>query len=250
MYENNGTSMDMSLFNSVLQGVQTAQQGQQLALKKRELDEQAAQFAQDIANRKANTTIMGRQEDRLEKTANWEMGTKFPEEQISTSRGQDIDKTKVDASISNILIAYQTDVNNFQKRHIKSSPDSPQKTALNIQRLEEGFNSKSPGKKQEAISNYTQDTNTPSSPTFPSLIGKTDVNTGVGHWISKNIDSGQMIELEDGSLWEINPFNKIDCMLWLPISNITIIKNQNPYYPYTLINTDDGEKAEAKLLKP
>lgn len=71
-----------------------------------------------------------------------------------------------------------------------------------------------------------------------------------GHWIQENIDSGSMMVLEDGSIWGIDPLDKIDAMLWLPISNITIVTSDNgsPGYEYLLINTDDGEKAHAKYL--
>jgi len=71
-----------------------------------------------------------------------------------------------------------------------------------------------------------------------------------GHWIKKNIDSGLMIVLEDGSIWQIDPLDKIETMLWLHISNITIVTSNNgsPGYDYLLINTDDGKKAHAKYL--
>lgn len=71
-----------------------------------------------------------------------------------------------------------------------------------------------------------------------------------GHSIQENIDSGSMMILEDGSIWEIDPLDKIDAMLWLPISNITIIISNSGSlgYDYLLINTDDGEKAHAKYL--
>lgn len=71
-----------------------------------------------------------------------------------------------------------------------------------------------------------------------------------GHWIQENIDSGSMVVLEDGSIWKIDPLDKIEAMLWLPISNITIIRSNDgsPGYDYLLINTDDGEKAHAKYL--
>ena len=71
-----------------------------------------------------------------------------------------------------------------------------------------------------------------------------------GHWIQENINSGSMIVLEDGSIWQIDPLDKIEAMLWLPISNITIIISNNGSlgYGYLLINTDDGEMAHAKYL--
>ena len=73
---------------------------------------------------------------------------------------------------------------------------------------------------------------------------------GGGHWVQKNVDSGTYMILEDGSLWHIDPIDKIDAMLWLPISNITVTESSSgsPGYDYLLINTDDGEKAHAKYM--
>ncbi len=73
---------------------------------------------------------------------------------------------------------------------------------------------------------------------------------GSGHWIQRNIDSGSFILLEDGSIWEIDPLEKIDAILWLPISNITVIQSSKGSvgYNYLLINADDGEKAHAKYI--
>lgn len=73
---------------------------------------------------------------------------------------------------------------------------------------------------------------------------------GGGHWVQKNIDSGTYMTLEDGSLWKIDPLDKIDAMLWLPISDITVTESSSgsPGYDYLLINTDDDEKAHAKYM--
>lgn len=51
-------------------------------------------------------------------------------------------------------------------------------------------------------------------------------------------------------MWGINSIDRIDTMLWLPISNITILKASPSVgdYKYSLINTDDKEKARAKYL--
>ncbi|MCP5537205.1 MAG: hypothetical protein H7A51_13375 [Akkermansiaceae bacterium] len=69
-----------------------------------------------------------------------------------------------------------------------------------------------------------------------------------GHWIQKKIDNGSMIQLEDGSIWEVSPMSKIDTALWLAIDNVIIASSKNPLYPYLIINSGDGTKAEAKLI--
>jgi len=95
-------------------------------------------------------------------------------------------------------------------------------------------------------------TNTSKKKTKSGIViaGKVYAGVGGGHWIQKNIDSGTFITLEDGSLWKIDPLDKIDAMLWLPISNITVTESTtgSPGYDYLLINTDDGEKAHAKYM--
>ena len=73
----------------------------------------------------------------------------------------------------------------------------------------------------------------------------------IKHWVQKNIGSGSYIILEDGSLWAIDPLDKIDAMLWLPISSIIVVESTtgSPGYDYLLINTDDKEKAHAKFIR-
>ena len=73
---------------------------------------------------------------------------------------------------------------------------------------------------------------------------------GGGHWVKKNVDSGTYMILEDRSLWKVDPLDKINAKLWLPISDITVTESSSgsPGYDYLLINTDDGEKAHAKYM--
>ncbi len=78
--------------------------------------------------------------------------------------------------------------------------------------------------------------------------GRVYAGIGGGHWVGEKIDSGKMIKLEDGSLWEISAMSRIDTMLWLPTESITVTEGDTPGYPYMLVNTDSGESAAAKLL--
>lgn len=72
--------------------------------------------------------------------------------------------------------------------------------------------------------------------------------TGDGHWIQDNAD-GRIISLEDGSVWEVSAIDQVDSMLWLPVTNINVADNPSGgSYPYLLVNTDDGEKVEARLV--
>jgi len=78
--------------------------------------------------------------------------------------------------------------------------------------------------------------------------GKVYYGVDSDHWIQKVIDSGKIILLEDGSIWEVSPLDVITSILWLPVSNIYVVESENSLYPYKLINTDDGESVEAKYL--
>lgn len=78
--------------------------------------------------------------------------------------------------------------------------------------------------------------------------GKSSTYAGVDqkHWVREKIDSGAFIKLEDGSLWQIAPIDKINTMLWLPIDNVVVIDSKNPQYPYKLVGERDT--AEAQLV--
>lgn len=92
-----------------------------------------------------------------------------------------------------------------------------------------------------------------------ALQGRTHPATGVsagysglgsGHWIRKVSDGGRIIELEDGSLWEVSSVGRVYTMIWLPVTEITVFEAEDPIgdYKYILVNTDDGENVHAKLL--
>ena len=62
------------------------------------------------------------------------------------------------------------------------------------------------------------------------------------------MDDGGIIKLEDGSIWQVSPLDMIDSALGLPVSEITVIEGHDPSYPYKLVNKDDKEVVNAKLL--
>lgn len=63
-----------------------------------------------------------------------------------------------------------------------------------------------------------------------------------GHWISSVSDDGDIVKLEDGSIWEIDSIDTIYSSLWLPLSEIVVCDDK-------LINTDDGETVGATRLR-
>lgn len=70
----------------------------------------------------------------------------------------------------------------------------------------------------------------------------------IGHkrWVKSKADGGKFIKLEDGSLWEVSPIDKINTMLWLPLDDVVVVESKNPLYPYKLVGERDA--AEARLV--
>ena len=78
--------------------------------------------------------------------------------------------------------------------------------------------------------------------------GGTYRNTGGGHWVKKKVDRGRFVLLEDRSLWQVNPVDKVDARLWLSTEDIVVTTSENPRYPYRLVNIDASDTVEAKLI--
>jgi hypothetical protein len=55
-------------------------------------------------------------------------------------------------------------------------------------------------------------------------------------------NNGQIVKLEDGSIWEIDPLDTIDTMLWLPTTRVVTFSDN-------LINTDNNETAFAIQIR-
>jgi len=81
-----------------------------------------------------------------------------------------------------------------------------------------------------------------------SLAGGVGSSTGSksgcvdGHWVQSVLSDGEIVKLEDSSLWQIDAFDNIDTMLWLPTEEVVVCES-------TLINTDNGDKVTARRLR-
>ncbi|HZQ68113.1 MAG TPA: hypothetical protein VFA68_06310 [Terriglobales bacterium] len=71
-------------------------------------------------------------------------------------------------------------------------------------------------------------------------IGRSECESG--HWIESVSDDGDIIKLEDGSVWEVDAADTVDSALWLPTTDIIACSGK-------LINTDDNEKVGATRLR-
>jgi hypothetical protein len=63
-----------------------------------------------------------------------------------------------------------------------------------------------------------------------------------GHWIDAVIDDGSIVKLEDGTVWEVASYDRVDSALWLPTTDIVVCDDK-------LINTEDNESVDAKQLR-
>jgi len=63
-----------------------------------------------------------------------------------------------------------------------------------------------------------------------------------GHWIDSVLDDGQIIKLEDGSIWQVDPVDAIDSALWLPVTDVIVCNDK-------IINVDDNESVSAMRIR-
>jgi len=70
-----------------------------------------------------------------------------------------------------------------------------------------------------------------------------------GHWIDDVFGNGELVKLEDGSIWRISPLDTATSGSWSAASEITVDEGDELLYPYILVNSDDNELVNARLLK-
>jgi hypothetical protein len=63
-----------------------------------------------------------------------------------------------------------------------------------------------------------------------------------GHWVQSKASDGEIIVLEDGSVWEIDVVDRLETFLWLPTEAVAICGQR-------LINTDTGDVVSATRLR-
>ncbi len=74
------------------------------------------------------------------------------------------------------------------------------------------------------------------------LVATSSQACETGHWIEAVLSDGEIIKLEDGSLWEVDAGDQVTAALWLPVSNVVVCDEK-------IINADDNESVGAKRLK-
>jgi hypothetical protein len=62
------------------------------------------------------------------------------------------------------------------------------------------------------------------------------------HWVESVSSDGQIVKLEDGSIWEVDAVDAIDSAFWLPTTDIVACDDK-------LINTEDDEIVSATRIR-
>ena len=68
------------------------------------------------------------------------------------------------------------------------------------------------------------------------------------HWLCDKHEDGIVLLLEDESMWEVHPSDRLIVLRWLRMSTILVEHTQKDGYPYLLRNTTDKETARANYL--
>ena len=63
-----------------------------------------------------------------------------------------------------------------------------------------------------------------------------------GHWIDEVLADGQILKLEDGSLWKVGPIDTPTSSLWLPVSDVIVCDDK-------IVNVDDGETVQVRRIR-
>ena len=69
---------------------------------------------------------------------------------------------------------------------------------------------------------------------------------GSNLFVSINIDSGRKIQLNDNSIWDIDPKDYNIAEAWLSSIPIKIVPSNDPDYPFLLVNRNTGISIKAK----
>jgi len=64
-----------------------------------------------------------------------------------------------------------------------------------------------------------------------------------GHWVKSKTDDGEVVTLDDGSVWEVQAYDRPTSSLWLELTTMVAC-------PDKLVDTDDGESVDATRIGP
>ncbi|WP_166298322.1 hypothetical protein [Bradyrhizobium sp. 2S1] len=62
------------------------------------------------------------------------------------------------------------------------------------------------------------------------------------HWIEEVLAGGKIIELEDRSLWKVDPADQVTASLWLSADDVLVCDGK-------IVNVDDKESVQASKIR-
>jgi hypothetical protein len=68
------------------------------------------------------------------------------------------------------------------------------------------------------------------------------------HWLRDKREEGRIVVLEDDSMWEVHPSDRLITQRWLRMSTINVEHTQKEGHPYLLKNSTEDESARANCL--
>ncbi len=63
-----------------------------------------------------------------------------------------------------------------------------------------------------------------------------------GHWVQETLADGQIIKLEDGTIWKVASFDALSSSLWLATDEVVVCDDK-------LIHVEDGEQVQARQIR-
>jgi hypothetical protein len=105
--------------------------------------------------------------------------------------------------------------------------------------LATGESLEAPGPTQQAIARASIPVTVPVVPQRRAYLSSSSCESG--HWVEEVMSDGEIVKLEDGSLWRVDATDTVDSALWLPSTDIVVCDGK-------LINTEDNESVEARRI--
>jgi hypothetical protein len=68
-----------------------------------------------------------------------------------------------------------------------------------------------------------------------------------GRWIDEVGPGGATVELDDGSVWDVEPVQRVTTQTWQAATNVTVVETGATGYPYRM--TAQSRSADVRLLK-
>jgi hypothetical protein len=102
---------------------------------------------------------------------------------------------------------------------------------------------------EQSKGSSTGSTSAPSVPVPSTTVEQFYRGEHAPHWIGVILDRGTQIKLEDGSVWEIAPTDRVKTMFWSVAQKISVSRGLKPQYSFQITNTTKTEVVDAKLVK-